>query len=267
MKNLEDIYTSNKKAWNLRTSVHFDSEWYKFEAWRAGETSLQEIELRELGDVKGKSLLHLQCHFGQDTLSWAREGAEVTGVDISDAAIVAAEGLAKEEGIDAAFVCCNVYDLAQHLDNQQFDIVFTSYGTVGWLEDLEAWAALIYRYLKPGGTFYIADFHPVVWMFDDEFTFIQYPYHKTEVIKTENEGTYSDRNAPIKYTDYSWNHSLSEIINSLTGQGLHIEFLNEYPYSPYDCFSKTVKGTDGNYRIKGLENKIPMVFSIMARKA
>lgn len=266
MENLDAIYAANKAAWNLRTSVHYDSEWYKFAAWRAGATSLQKIELTEVGDVRDKRLLHLQCHFGQDTLSWAREGAKVTGVDLSDAAIAAAQRLQKETGLDAEFVCCNIYDIPQHIDNQQFDIIFTSYGTVGWLDDLATWGALIHQYLKPGGFFYIVDFHPVVWMFDDDFSFIQYPYHKTEVIETENEGTYSDPSAPIQYRDYSWNHSLSEIMNSLTAQGLQIEFLNEYPYSPYDCFSKTILGKDGNYRIKGLENKIPMLYSIKARK-
>jgi ubiquinone/menaquinone biosynthesis C-methylase UbiE len=111
--------------------------------------------------------LHLQCHFGQDTLSMSRMGAQTTGVDLSDKAIDAARKLNQEINQQATFICCNIYDLPQHLD-QQFDIVFTSYGTIGWLPDLNQWAALIARYLKPGGKFVFAEFHPVVWMFDND---------------------------------------------------------------------------------------------------
>ena len=262
---LQELYKANEEAWDLRTTVHAASKSYGLEGWRKGQNSLQAIELRELGDVQGKTLLHLQCHFGQDTLSWARLGAKVTGVDISGEAIRLARQLAEEEGTGAQFVQCNLFDLPQHLDGQ-FDIVFTSYGAIGWLPELASWGKLIDRYLAPGGTFYIAEFHPVVWMLDEEFTFVKYPYHNVEPIKTENEGTYADRDAPIRYVDYGWNHSLGEVLNALTTNGLHIDFLNEYPFSPFDCFPKTIQGEDGQYRIKGLENIIPMVFSIKATK-
>lgn len=263
--NYDQFFAANRHGWNLRTEIHITSEFYDVEKWKQGETSLTPIELRELGDVTGKSLLHLQCHFGQDTLSWARLGAKVTGCDLSDKAIEYARQLSAEMSIPATFVCCNVYDLPAHLEGQ-FDIVFTSYGTIGWLPDLTPWAQVVNHFLKPGGFFYIAEFHPVVWMFDDKMERFQYPYHNTSVIETEQSGTYADRYAGIEYKEYGWNHGLSEVINSLAGQGLRIEFLNEYPYSPYDCFDKTVKGEDGNYRIKGLEGIIPMVFSIKAIK-
>jgi SAM-dependent methyltransferase len=224
------------------------------------------IEIKELGDeIEGKTLLHLQCHFGQDTLSWAYRGAKVTGCDFSEQAIHFARELAESEKIPATFVCCNVYDLPDQLSGQ-FDVVFTSYGTIGWLPDLDRWAAVIAHFLKPGGTFYIADFHPVAWMLDEQMQYLKYPYKNGEVIISENTGTYADTKADIQYTDYSWNHGLSEIINSLINKGLQIEFLNEHLYSPYDCFPNTVLGTDGFYRIKGLENIIPMVYSIKARK-
>ncbi len=266
MENYEHLFAANREGWNLRTEVHKTSEFYDVESWKNGKTSLTPIELREVGDVQGKSLLHLQCHFGQDTLSWARLGAQVTGCDLSDKAIEYARQLSGELNVPAKFVCCNVYDLPQHLEGQ-FDIVFTSYGTIGWLPDLNRWASVVNHFLKPGGFFYIADFHPVVWMFDDKMERFQYPYHNSGVIETEQSGTYADREASIEYKEYGWNHGLSEVINSLANQGLRIEFLNEYPYSPYDCFDKTVKGDDGNFRIRGLEGIIPMVYSIKAVKA
>lgn len=258
-------FEANRQAWNLRTEWHKHSEFYDVAAWKQGKESLTPIELREVGDVAGKSLLHLQCHFGQDTLSWARRGATVTGCDLSDKAIDYARQLSAELNLPAQFVCCNVYDLPTHLEGQ-FDIVFTSYGTIGWLPDLKPWAKVVQHFLKPGGFFYIADFHPVVWMMDDDFTFLKYPYHNAGVIPTENTGSYAAKDVEQHYTDYGWNHSLSEIINALLEEGLRLEFFNEYPYSPYNCFQKTVQGSDGFYRIQGLENVIPLVYSLKVWK-
>lgn len=256
---------ANRHAWNLRATWHLQSEFYNLDAWKKGKESLTPIELREVGEVAGKSLLHLQCHFGQDTLSWARHGAEVTGCDLSDKSIEYARQLSAEMKLPARFVCCNVYDLPAHLEGQ-FDIVFTSYGTIGWLPDLAPWAKVVAHFLKPGGFFYIADFHPVVWMLDEQFTFLKYPYHNTGAIATENTGSYAAREVSETYTDYGWNHSLSELVNALLGQGLRLEFLNEYPYSPYNCFEKCVPGDDGFYRIEGLEGVIPMVYSMKFSK-
>jgi 2-polyprenyl-3-methyl-5-hydroxy-6-metoxy-1,4-benzoquinol methylase len=262
---VDHYFEANRQGWNLRAEAHKSSAFYNVEGWKKGATSLNEIELREVGDVSGKKLLHLQCHFGQDTLSWARLGARVTGCDLSDNAIDYARQLARESRIKARFIRCNVYDLPQHL-NGKFDIVFASYGVVGWLPDLDAWAKVVAHFVKKGGFFYLAEFHPVVWMLDEKMEFIKYAYHNAGVIETEQTGTYADRNAGIEYTEYGWNHSLSEVINCLLRHGLQLEFLNEYPYSPYDCFDKTVRSSDGNYRIQGLEDKIPMVYSLKAIK-
>ncbi len=265
MENFDAYFDANRDGWNLRTEIHQDSEFYALAAWKQGKTSLQSIELGEVGDVKGKKLLHLQCHFGQDTLSWARLGAEVTGCDLSDKAIDLAGQLAREMDLPARFVCCNVLHLRDYLDGE-FDIVFTSYGTIGWLPDLEPWAAVVSHFVKQGGFFYIADFHPVMWMMDDNMEHLHYPYHNAGVIETEQTGTYADREADIRYKEYGWNHSLSEVINSLIRHGLRVEFLNEYNYSPYNCFPKMVQGEDGHYRIQGLEGVLPMVYTIKASK-
>jgi SAM-dependent methyltransferase len=261
----EPYFEANRQGWNLKTEVHKTSEFYQTEAWKAsGETSLNEIELRELGPhVAGRKLLHLQCHFGQDTLSWARLGAKVTGCDLSDNAIDFARELSRDLNIPARFVRCNLYDLPDHLKGK-FDVVFTSYGTIGWLPDLDRWAAVIAHFLKKKGVFYIADFHPVIWMMDEEMQKLKYPYLNAGVIETDQVGSYADRYAEIRYKEYGWNHGLSEIINSLIRHGLQIEFLNEYTWSPYNCFSNTVQGSDGHFRIRGLEDVLPMVYSIRA---
>lgn len=265
MSDYSSYFDANKQLWNQRTAVHKDSSFYNLAGFKAGENVLTPIELNELGDVKGKTMLHLQCHFGMDSLNWARLGAVVTGVDLSDEAIKEAKQLNNDLGMNATFICCNVYDLKEHL-NEKFDIVFTSYGTIGWLPDLNKWAEIISCYLKPGGIFYMADFHPVLWMFDDEFTHFQYSYENSEVIITESEGTYTDRDADIMGKEYGWNHSISEILNALITNGLQIGHFNEFMYSPYACFRNTVEFEKGKWHIKGLEGKIPMVYSLKAVK-
>jgi 2-polyprenyl-3-methyl-5-hydroxy-6-metoxy-1,4-benzoquinol methylase len=265
MENFDQYFEANKFLWNQRTIVHKDSDFYGLAEFKKGESVLTSIELSELGDVKGKSLLHLQCHFGMDTLDWARRGAIVTGIDLSDTAIEEAKKLNDELGLNAKFVCCNVYDTSSHV-KEQFDIVFTSYGTIGWLPDLDKWAAVITGRLKPGGLFYIAEFHPMVWMFDDDFTHIKYSYENREVIITENQGTYTDRDADIKGKEYSWNHSIGEVLNALIKAGLKIASLNEFMYSPYPCFRNVIEFEKGKWHIKGLEEKIPMVYSVKAVK-
>ena len=258
-------FNANKKAWNSKTPIHLKSDFYDVEAFKKGKLSLQHIELEELGDVKNKSMLHLQCHFGQDSLSWARLGAAVTGVDFSEEAIKAAKSLNDNLNLDVKFICSNIYDIEKNLD-EKFDIVFTSYGTIGWLPDLNEWGRLIAKYLKPGGIFYIVDFHNFLWMFDDEFKKFKYSYFNLGEIEEEVEGTYADLKAPIKQTQYGWNHPLSEVINSLIQNGLQLEFLHEFPYSVYDVFPNTVKGKDGWWRLKGMEDIVPMMFSIKAIK-
>jgi 2-polyprenyl-3-methyl-5-hydroxy-6-metoxy-1,4-benzoquinol methylase len=265
MQHYQHYFESNKNLWNQRTVVHKDSSFYDVASFLQGKSSLTEIELRELGAVSGKKILHLQCHFGMDSLSLARMGAAVTGMDLSDTAIEEARKLNQQVSLDAKFICCNVYDLKDHLD-EPFDIVFTSYGVIGWLPDLDKWAEIIAHYVKPGGFFYMAEFHPVVWMLDEEFKEVKYYYHNQETIVMEAQGTYTDRYAAIQGKEYSWNHSISEVLNALLSKKLQLEFFNEYSYSPYPCFRNVIQGSDGNWRVKGLEDKIPMVYSLKASK-
>jgi 2-polyprenyl-3-methyl-5-hydroxy-6-metoxy-1,4-benzoquinol methylase len=255
----------NKALWNEKTKHHLSSSFYDMPAFLAGANSLKDIELGLLGDVCGKRILHLQCHFGQDTLSLARMGAEVTGVDLSDIAIGEAKGIAKQIGVDARFICCNIYDLPRQLDDE-FDIVFTSYGTIGWLPDMKAWAEIVARYIRPGGLFVFAEFHPTLWMFDNDFTCAQHTYFKAEPIVEEEQGTYADRNAGIKLQSISWNHGLAEVIQNLIDAGLRLEHFSEYDYSPYDCFNNTVEVAPGKFQIRGMEGKLPMMYALKCVK-
>lgn len=265
MEHYQHYFEENRHLWNKRTAVHKDSSFYDVPSFLQGKSALNEIEIGELGEVKGKKILHLQCHFGMDSLSLVRLGADVTGVDLSDEAIEEAKNLSHRSRLPARFICCNVYDLEDHLQ-EQFDIVFTSYGVIGWLPDLSRWARLIASYLKPGGFFYMAEFHPVVWMLDEDFTHVKYFYNNHETIIVDSQGTYTDPQADIQGREYSWNHGLGEVLNALIKENLHLHFCNEYMYSPYPCFRNVIQGSDGNWRVLGLEDKIPMVYSVKASK-
>ena len=233
------------------------------DAFKRGATSLQEIELNALSDkVAGKKMLHLQCHFGQDSLSFARMGAKVTGVDFSSKAINLAKSLNDELGLDAQFVESNIYDLPQNLEGS-FDIVFTSYGTIVWLPDLHKWATIIHHFLQPGGLFYMAEFHPAFTMYDHEKHRIGYRYFGQEQPYFEMmEGTYADRNASVKHGEYFWSHSLHEVIQPLLQSGLQLINFQEFSFSPYNCYPN-MKTIDKNKFVYGdLENRLPHVFSL-----
>lgn len=265
MESDKNYIAINKELWNKKTPIHFESDFYDSKGFINGNSSLNDIELALLGDISGKTILHLQCHFGQDTISFARMGALPTGVDFSDKAIQQAVSLSEKTNTKADFICCDIYELPNFLDTE-FDIVFTSYGTIGWLPDMEKWAQVISRFLKPGGKFVFAEFHPVVWMFDYNFTKIEYNYFNSGAIVETESGTYTDKDAPIRQESISWNHSISEVLNSLIKNNLEINSFEEYDYSPYNCFNETVEIAPKKYRIKHLDDKIPMVYSIVATK-
>jgi 2-polyprenyl-3-methyl-5-hydroxy-6-metoxy-1,4-benzoquinol methylase len=176
-----DYLNINRKLWNDKTSVHYQSDFYDVKSFIKGKDSLNPIEIELLGDISGKSILHLQCHFGMDSISLARRGGMVTGIDLSDQSIKQAKDLNERSGTKVDFILSDVYSLPQNL-NKQFDIIFTSYGTVGWLPDMDKWAGVIQHFLKPGGKFIMVEFHPVVWIFDDNFKEIIYKYSDIDPI-------------------------------------------------------------------------------------
>jgi ubiquinone/menaquinone biosynthesis C-methylase UbiE len=260
-----DYIAINKATWNNKVDVHVDSDFYDMDGFLNGKSTLNEIELELLGDVKGKKILHLQCHFGQDTMTFSRMGAKATGVDLSDKAVEKAREINEKLNLDTTFVCCDIYDLPDHLD-EKFDIVFTSYGTIGWFPNLDKWAKVVSHFLQPNGKFVMADFHPVVWMFDNDFKEIFYNYFNVAPIIEDESGTYADRSAEISAQTVTWNHPTSEILNALITNGLELNCYNEFDYSPYNCFNQAEEFEPNKFRIKHLENKIPMVYSIAATK-
>ena len=262
---LQQYFDSNKMLWNKRAEVHFNSEFYNVSAFKEGKSSLNNIEIEEMGDVVGKTLLHLQCHFGMDTISWAKLGAVATGLDFSETAIHLARLLANQLGEKVNFVCCNVYDAQQHLD-EKFDIIYTSYGTIGWLPDLKKWANVIYDLLKPGGRFYIVDFHPIIWMFDQNFEHFKYSYFNSGEPIIEESGSYAVKDPSLQNKEYGWNHGLGEIIGALINSGLQLLLFNEHSYSPYNCFNNLVETEPGKWKVRSLEDKIPMLYSLAASK-
>lgn len=263
----ERIVEANRRLWDSWTPIHERSAFYDVDAFRAGTTSLRSIELEELGDeVEGKSLLHLQCHFGLDTLSWARMGAEVTGVDLSPKAVETARLLATELGLPARFVACDVMALRQEL-SETFDIVFTSYGVLDWLEDLDRWGRVVADSLRPGGTFYMVEFHPVTGMLNEDGRSIEHGYFRqAKPLAIAEKGTYADPEAEVEGTSYVWSHSLAEVLSALIAAGLVIEHLHEFDESPYDCFPFTKEVTPGRAIVPGMEGKLPLVYSLRAHK-
>jgi 2-polyprenyl-3-methyl-5-hydroxy-6-metoxy-1,4-benzoquinol methylase len=270
MTRLEKYFEANRKMWDEFAKLHIHSKTYGTKEFLEGQTTLKSIELEELGDVQDKTLLHLQCHFGLDTLSWAREGAEVTGVDFSGKAIDLARELADKTGLEARFIQSNVYDLSEVLD-EKFDIVFTSYGVHCWLPDLTRWAKICAHFLKPGGTFYIAEFHPFMWVFDDEAKDefrLKYSYfHNPEPEKFDVDGSYAGSDLKIeKCVDYEWAHGMGDVITAIIHAGLQIQFLHEFPKSCFQQFPFLEKEDDGYWYYNNPKIQLPLVYSIKATK-
>ncbi len=254
-----DYLKTNRDTWDKRTAIHVKSEFYDIDGFLSGDCTLKEIELAELGDVSGKTLLHLQCHFGLDTLSWARRGARVTGVDLSPQAIAKANELASTTGLDAQFICSDVYQVWEHTA-EQYDIVFTSYGVVCWLPDIDRWARVIARSLKPGGTFHIAEFHPVY----DLVAGFRY-FHSPEP-DVEQEGTYTENCDGEESSIVLWAHPVSDVINALIRAGIRIDQFNEHPYSPHNCFEGLEEREPGRFYLDNNGHDVPLVYSILGKK-
>jgi SAM-dependent methyltransferase len=263
----------NNALWDEWTAIHAASAFYDLDGFKRGGLRLREHEIAEIGDVAGRDLLHLQCHFGIDTLSWARLGARVTGADFSGAAIELARSLADELGLpEARFVRSDLYDLPAVLEGD-FDVVYTSRGVLGWLPDVRRWARVVAHFLRPGGTFYITEIHPVAQAFENEGVGpgelrLAYPYWShADPLRFDVKGSYADPSAPTEgLVEHGWNHSLGEIVTALIDAGLRIERLREYDFVewPVDFL---VRSDDGRYRLPpGSKGQLPLFFSIRATK-
>jgi len=261
---------ANQRRWDELTLEHERSEFYDLAGFKAGKERLRSIELSELGNVEGKSLLHLQCHFGLDTLAWARRGALVTGVDFSQNAIDLARSLSDELNIPAQFYCTDIYDLPSILSGE-FDIVFTSYGVLHGLPDLPRWGQIVARYLKPAGIFYIVEDHPFFRVFrakpDGEFKAERSYFFSEDPQRIETTGSYATEDKGSSGVSYVWDHSLGEVINSLIEAGLRLEFLHEFPFAARAKFPFMQQGEDGWWRLPPNQHGvIPFLFSLQAYK-
>ena len=263
----------NRANWNERTRVHAASDFYDVAGFKAGRMTLSQFERAGVGDVRGKSLLHLQCHFGLDTLSWARLGAKATGIDISDDAIQLARDLNDEVGLDARFVRSDVYDLPQALD-AEFDIVYTAMGVLAWLPDLDGWAQVVSRYLKPGGLFYLLEIHPTSQIFDDETAVgshrhlrVRYGYFPDPEGLSFSGGAPSYAgDEPIESPCHEWQHSIAEILTALLRAGLRLTSFAEHPATLYRQFPGMIQGDDGLWRLPFDGGFLPLVFELTATK-
>jgi len=270
MPPLSEFERFDQANWNELAPIHARSAFYDLAGFKAGRCSLTSIEREELGDVAGKSLLHLQCHFGMDTLSWARLGARVTGVDYAPAAIDLARDLSRELGLEARFLYASIYDLPALLE-ETFDIVFTSYGVLCWLPDLARWGQVIAHFLKPGGVFYIVEGHPFANVFYNEPDAtrleVAYPYFPAAGPQAyECDGSYADTDVEVHHTSYEWPHSLGEIVNALLRAGLQLDFLHEFDRNVYRSHPYLVQGEDGWWRLPEHAESVPLMFSLKATK-
>ena len=267
---MDRYLATNQSLWDLRTPYHVQSTFYNVAGVKAGSSTLDPVVLATLGDVRGKTLLHLQCHFGLDTLTLARRGATVTGADFSTEGVQAARALASETGLAATFVCSNLSELPDHLAGH-FDVVFTSHGVLGWLPDLTGWAQVIAHFLKPGGYFAMVEVHPVVLMFDercnDAALRLRYSYFpQSTPLCWEEKGSYAAPEAPIQGVSYTWNHSLAEILGSLMQAGLHIVAFAEYPFMAWAFFPWMERRDDGYWQLPPDQAGLPLMFSLKATK-
>ena len=265
---MEEYLAANRALWDEWTAIHERSSYYDVGGFKQGGIRLRDYELAEIGEVSGKDLLHLQCHFGLDTLSFARLGARTTGADFSAEAISLARSLAAELDLRARFVRSDLYELPHELAGD-FDIVYTSRGVLGWLPDIWAWAEVVTNFLRPGGVFYITEKHPFADVFDDDIPLkVSYDYFGTDQPhRFETQGSYADPDAHVEQPyEYGWWHPLSNIISALTARGLRIDFLHEWPFCEWEL-AGLERRPDGTWRRPEGEPRLPLFFSLRTTKA
>ncbi len=253
----------NRKGWNKRTDAHRKHHAYKTNEFLAGDAILHPLERAELGDISGKSLLHLQCHFGLDTLSLARLGAKVTGADISDRSIEEARKLSEISGVHGRFIRSDLFDLPDVLQGV-FDIVYSTYGVVWWMSDIKRWAGIVARYIKPGGFFYLAEVHPVLDMLDENKGIAESYFHiSTERYYEEMDNC--DKTVKID-EEVGWRWTIGDVVTALAQSGLRIDFLHEHPFSVYDKYATMVKDSEGWWYYPDRKNDVPLLYSLKASK-
>jgi SAM-dependent methyltransferase len=268
---MEPRLEANRLNWNERVSVHVQSQFYDVDGWLRDAPGPPPREIEALGDLEGKTLVHLQCHFGMDTLQWARAGATVTGLDFSPAAIDAATQLAQRAGLSerSSFVCADVYDAPSALSGERFDVVYVSLGALCWLPDVPLWGGVVAGLLAPGGRLFLHDVHPLAACFDDGGERIAYGYFEDpeNPFVCDDDSTYTDGALIAATRTYQWNHSIAEVVGALIGHGLALDSLEEHDWTVFQQFPWLVATADGRYIAAEGRPRIPLTFTILAHVA
>ena len=260
----------NRASWDERVPVHAASEFYDVEGWLREGRGPRPEEAAALGDVSGLDLVHPQCHFGLDTLAWARAGAHVTGLDFSEPAIDQARVLARRAGLEdrATFVCADVYDAAEALCGNTYDVVYVSLGALCWLPSVDRWAGVAAALTRPGGRLFLHDVHPLSDAFSDDELVVEHTYfEETDPYVDDSGFTYTDGTySPSMARNYSWNHGLGEVVNAVIGHGYALERLEEHDWTSFARFPWLVRDADQHFSLPVGRPRVPLSFSLLARR-
>jgi SAM-dependent methyltransferase len=271
----QDWRAANRANWDERVAIHLGAECYELDSLRAGHGRLNPIEEAELGPVAGLRVLHLQCHFGRDSLILAQRDARVVGLDFSGPAIAVARDLSAELGLAGRtrFVESDLYDAPTAIPEPgSFDLVFVTWGAINWLSNIQRWAEIVARFLKPGGALYLAEGHPVALVLDDaapghgDMPGWYAPYFLGEPLVFDNPCDYADDTARLRNArTYEWIHPLGEIVTALLAAGLTLRWLHEHDAVPWRMFKALVKDASGMYRWPD-RPWLPLAFSLRAER-
>lgn len=272
---MSDYITLNKANWDERAPLHAASSDYETQALVDDPTHLSEVvrfDLPLLGDIAGARGVHLQCHIGTDTLSLARLGAQMTGLDFSPASIAQARLLAQRAGTRLAFVEADVYEAAEVLPRESFDLVYTSIGALNWLPSIDRWANAVASLLKPGGRLFIREGHPVLFSLNEDrqdALVIEHPYFEQETPQVwEDDSSYVETDARLTATiTHEWNHGMGEIVSALLSHGMQITGLVEHDSIPWEALPGQMScGEDGEWRLDRDRWRAPLSYTLQAIK-
>lgn len=268
---MDQYWEINREWWDEAAAIHEGSPLYDLESFLAGADSLRPYEAEELGDVLGLSLLHLQCHIGTDSLSWARRGARVMGYDLSERSLEVARNLARESGIAAEFVAGELYEAPAVLAECRFDVVYTGSGALNWLPDISAWADVVVSLLNPGGRLYLVEFHPFLNLMAEDRIELDptwHYFHDPAGVLIDDDKEYAGADVKKRFTKtMEWSHHLGSFFTAILDAGLVIESFREHSEISYQRWPDLVK-LEGQQRWKIApgDPQIPLEFSLLARK-
>lgn len=272
---MNESFDVNRANWNERADLHAASPDYQVEQFVSQPEHLSEVvrfDLPRLGDIAGLRAVHLQCHIGTDTLSLARLGARVCGLDFSPASLAQARRLAERCGAAIDYVEASVYDAASVLPTESFDLVYTGIGALNWLPRIDGWARNMAALLKPGGRLFLREGHPLLFALDEDCQdqlVIGFPYFEhTEPTVWQDERTYVETDQLLSASiTHEWNHGLGEIITALLRHGMQLSALEEHDSIPWEALpGQMALGADGEWRLCSGRERVPLSYTLQAIK-